>query len=171
MPNYKHTFRCLQCKGLVYFRSKNIDANDVPTLWHGELDQVTKASEKSDRTLKVSQCLGRLLYASSEVVEIPVRSSAPVDEEWQELETVVKSAWKAYKASGYGADKRGPNHDRAYVPPQSVLKRLQGSGGMVMIAGTTYTISPSKTTNVALHRQLTEKQGASGTLQSFVFHL
>ena len=102
---------------------------------------------------------------------MPVLADAPVDEEWVAFEAVVSASWRAYQNSGYALHLRGPNHDRAYRIPMSITLRLQSARGTIFVNGVQYTIAPSLTTAVALHRALTAAQGLSDTVKSFVFHL
>jgi len=174
MASYRHTFRCISCHGFVDYFNRCNDVIDVPSVFHGDLDQAANHGRpKSQRIIedRLSQYSGRLLYHATEVIEPPVVVPAPVDQEWLDFEEEVGSAWRAFKNSKWDPAFRGPNFDGAYKVPRAVFARLRSAGGSIVIRGGFYTIASSNTTNASLHRQLDAQQGASGTYQSFVYHL
>ena len=177
MPSYIHTFRCVRCgRHLDYRNQADDDGGQLPSVFHDDLAKYLSETRNGNAPRVVADedrnCTGRLLYHSTEMVAPPpARAAAPVDDDWNAFETAVLAAWQAFKNSGYSAALRGPNHDRAYRMPDSVSARLRSAAGQITIGNKVYSIAPSKTTHVALHSQLTDKQGAGGTYQSFVFHL
>jgi hypothetical protein len=179
---YKHYFRCGTCgQHVVTYTEDSVPWLPAPTHYKALEEGATKAVTNNAGG---DSCLGVLSYCSGVLprtggpcglqhrgsVHLQPAPEPVNDPNWDDLVARVTAAWNAFVASNYSPALRGANNTRQYRPQNSVRARLQQAQGVVNIGGTAYTIAPSDTADVALHRPI-PAQHQVGYIRSFIFHL